>query len=222
VLTDHGVTDSILTELSDNDLREMGIDKFAERKRLLTAFAVSGVAQNKPRALGFTQDGQQGVMAFTTRPLRVVAFCGALLADAALEDGGIKIEAKALVRCGKMGQEPAPKGTPERLNGVLGKAGKKVANRIGTRKAGNTEHGMKGFICTQPVGVGKATCADNRREEKRHQGVGLRDGVRAAQPKEHELLNRVGETNFSEELYQVDEAPEWGDGFGSAAKMNLA
>jgi hypothetical protein len=35
-------------------------------------------------------------------------------------------------------------------------------------------------------------------------------------------LNRVGETNFAEELYQADEAPEWGDGFGGAAKMDLA
>ena len=51
VLTDQGVTDSILTELSDNDLSEMGIDKLLERKRLLTASAVSGAAQNEPGAL---------------------------------------------------------------------------------------------------------------------------------------------------------------------------
>ncbi len=125
-------------------------------------------------ALGFAQNGQQGVMAFTTRPLRVVAFCGALLAAAALEDVGIKIEAKALVRCGKVGQEPAPKGPPKRLDGALGKAREEVANRTGDRKAGNAEHGVKSFICTQPVGVGKATRADNRREEKRYQGGGRR------------------------------------------------
>ena len=71
--------------------------------------------------------------------------------------------------------------------------------------------------------MSKATRADNnRREEKRYQGVGRRDGVRAVQPKGHELLNRVGETDFAEELYQTDEASEWGDGFGGAAKMNLA
>jgi hypothetical protein len=35
-------------------------------------------------------------------------------------------------------------------------------------------------------------------------------------------LNRVGETTFAEKLYQADEATEWGDGLGGAAKMNLA
>ena len=64
VLTDQGVTDSILTELSDNDLSEMGIDKLLERKRLLTASAVSGAAQNEPGALvevggGVPRDGRR-------------------------------------------------------------------------------------------------------------------------------------------------------------------
>ena len=36
--TDQGVTDSILAELSDADLRDLGIDKLGERKRLLAAF----------------------------------------------------------------------------------------------------------------------------------------------------------------------------------------
>jgi len=36
--TDQGITDSILPELSDGDLREIGIDKLGERKRLLSAF----------------------------------------------------------------------------------------------------------------------------------------------------------------------------------------
>ena len=36
--TDQGVTDSILAELSDSDLKDLGIDKLGERKRLLAAF----------------------------------------------------------------------------------------------------------------------------------------------------------------------------------------
>jgi hypothetical protein len=60
VLTDQGVTDSILTELSDNDLREMGIDKLGERKRLLTAFAASGAAQNERGALVEVGGGMLG------------------------------------------------------------------------------------------------------------------------------------------------------------------
>ena len=59
--------------------------------------------------------------------------------------------------------------------------------------------------------VSKATRANNRREEKRCAGLGRRDGVRAVQRKRHEVLNRVGETNFAQELSQADEAPEWGD-----------
>jgi hypothetical protein len=35
---DQGVTDSILSELSDADLKDLGIDKLGERKRLLVAF----------------------------------------------------------------------------------------------------------------------------------------------------------------------------------------
>ncbi len=57
VLTEQGVTDSILSELSDNDLREMGIDKLGERKRLLTAFAATGAAQNEPGAMVEIQGG---------------------------------------------------------------------------------------------------------------------------------------------------------------------
>jgi hypothetical protein len=53
-------------------------------------------------ALSLAQNGQQGVMAFTTGALRVVAFCRTLLAATALEDGGIKIEAEAFLRRGKV------------------------------------------------------------------------------------------------------------------------
>ena len=33
-----GVTDSVLTDLSDSDLQQLGIDKLGERRRLLAAF----------------------------------------------------------------------------------------------------------------------------------------------------------------------------------------
>lgn len=39
IFTDQGVTDSILGDLSADDLRDLGIDKLGERKRLLAAFA---------------------------------------------------------------------------------------------------------------------------------------------------------------------------------------
>jgi hypothetical protein len=38
VFADQGITDSILGDLSDGDLRDLGIDKLGERKRLLAAF----------------------------------------------------------------------------------------------------------------------------------------------------------------------------------------
>jgi hypothetical protein len=40
VFADQGITDSILGDLSDADLRDLGIDKLGERKRLLSAFSV--------------------------------------------------------------------------------------------------------------------------------------------------------------------------------------
>ena len=107
-----------------------------------------------------------------------------------------------------MRQEPAPKGTPERLHGALDQARKEAANRIGARKAGNAEHAMKGFFCMQPDGVRNATRFDNQRKEKRHKDLGRREGVSVAQPKRHAVLNRVGRTNFAEERYQADEAPD--------------
>jgi hypothetical protein len=39
IFTDQGVTDSILGDLSADDLRDLGIEKLGERKRLLAAFA---------------------------------------------------------------------------------------------------------------------------------------------------------------------------------------
>jgi formylglycine-generating enzyme required for sulfatase activity len=39
---EQGVTDSILSVLTDSDLKDIGIDKLGERKRLLAAFAQSG------------------------------------------------------------------------------------------------------------------------------------------------------------------------------------
>jgi hypothetical protein len=41
VFADQGITDSILGDLSDADLRDLGIDKLGERKRLLSAFSGS-------------------------------------------------------------------------------------------------------------------------------------------------------------------------------------
>lgn len=40
LFVDQGVTDSILGDLSDGDLRDLGIEKLGERKRLLAAFSV--------------------------------------------------------------------------------------------------------------------------------------------------------------------------------------
>jgi formylglycine-generating enzyme required for sulfatase activity len=39
---EQGVTDSILGDLTDSDLKELGVDKLGERKRLLAAFGKSG------------------------------------------------------------------------------------------------------------------------------------------------------------------------------------
>ena len=39
LFTEEGVTDSILCDLTDNDLRELGIEKLGERRRLLRAFS---------------------------------------------------------------------------------------------------------------------------------------------------------------------------------------
>lgn len=44
--TDQGVTDTILGELTDSDLKELGIEKLGERKRLLIALAHYGVSNN--------------------------------------------------------------------------------------------------------------------------------------------------------------------------------
>jgi hypothetical protein len=38
IFTEQEITDSVLTELSDSDLKELGIDKMGVRKRLLAAF----------------------------------------------------------------------------------------------------------------------------------------------------------------------------------------
>ena len=49
IFTDQGVTDSILGDLSADDLRDLGIEKLGERKRLLSAFAeeIAPVATDK-------------------------------------------------------------------------------------------------------------------------------------------------------------------------------
>ena len=39
---EQGVTDSILGDLTDSDLKELGVDKLGERKRLLAQFGKSG------------------------------------------------------------------------------------------------------------------------------------------------------------------------------------
>ena len=45
--TDQGVTDSILSDLSDSDLKDLGIDKLGERKRLLSRFS-QNLSQDSP------------------------------------------------------------------------------------------------------------------------------------------------------------------------------
>ena len=48
---EHGVTDSILGDLSDSDLKELGIDKLGERKRLIASFKESrGAVDPQPQS----------------------------------------------------------------------------------------------------------------------------------------------------------------------------
>ena len=50
LFTEQGVTDSILGDLTDNDLRELGIGKLGERRRLLRAFSQTcETTPKKPR-----------------------------------------------------------------------------------------------------------------------------------------------------------------------------
>ncbi len=51
VFADQGVTDSILGDLSDGDLRDLGIDKLGERKRLLAAFQGAIGGDSSPGAM---------------------------------------------------------------------------------------------------------------------------------------------------------------------------
>lgn len=57
VLVENGVTDSILNSVSDSDLRELGVEKLGERKRLLSAFATAGEAQTKIGAIASVEGG---------------------------------------------------------------------------------------------------------------------------------------------------------------------
>ncbi len=50
VFTDQGVTDSILGELTEADLRELGVDKLGERKRLLRAIESDSAREAAVRA----------------------------------------------------------------------------------------------------------------------------------------------------------------------------
>jgi formylglycine-generating enzyme required for sulfatase activity len=51
VFADQGITDSILGDLSDGDLRDLGIDKLGERKRLLAAFQGAIGGDSSPGAM---------------------------------------------------------------------------------------------------------------------------------------------------------------------------
>jgi excisionase family DNA binding protein len=78
IFEEQGVTDSILGELTDSDLRELGIDKFGERKRLLRVFnqpmesptAPPGKPASKPKRTpspqeDFTYDAANGEITIT-------------------------------------------------------------------------------------------------------------------------------------------------------------
>ncbi len=78
IFEEQGVTDSILGELTDSDLRELGIEKFGERKRLLRVFnqpmespaAPPGKPASKPKRTAspqedFTYDAANGEIIIT-------------------------------------------------------------------------------------------------------------------------------------------------------------
>lgn len=56
--TEQGVTDSILGDLSDADLRELGIKKLGERRRLLSGFRTAVVAPVTQSPLAVVEGGQ--------------------------------------------------------------------------------------------------------------------------------------------------------------------
>ena len=57
VFVDQGITDSILGDLSDVDLRDLGIDKLGERKRLLAAFQGASSGDSSPGAMVEVEGG---------------------------------------------------------------------------------------------------------------------------------------------------------------------
>jgi len=57
VFADQGITDSILGDLSDGDLRDLGIDKLGERKRLLAAFQGASGGDSSPGAMVEVEGG---------------------------------------------------------------------------------------------------------------------------------------------------------------------
>jgi hypothetical protein len=76
VVNEQGVTDSILGDLTDSDLKELGVEKLGERKRLLAAFgevvsaseshfAVESEARPAPRQEDFTYEAANGELAIT-------------------------------------------------------------------------------------------------------------------------------------------------------------
>ena len=42
VLAEQGITDELLDHITDRDLRDIGVDKLGERRRLLLAFEAEG------------------------------------------------------------------------------------------------------------------------------------------------------------------------------------
>jgi S-DNA-T family DNA segregation ATPase FtsK/SpoIIIE len=56
---EQGIIDSVLCDLSDNDLKELGIDKFGERKRLLTDFKSEFIEEEDNDGLSEDEDDEE-------------------------------------------------------------------------------------------------------------------------------------------------------------------
>ena len=117
--------------------------------------------------MGFRQDRQQRVMAGASMLTRVVALERTFPPAVALEEGRIQIQAVAFGAHGQALDLPLDQRSEQALDIAHAEAPEEIADRVVGREPGQSEHGVKGAVATQQVGVGEALGAHQHGDQER-------------------------------------------------------
>ena len=155
------------------------------------------------------------------RAARIIAFGRSLLPARTLKHRRIQVQGKASGRGSNQAQQRKPHGTPETLDGALGKTVKESPHRVGSGPALQAQQRVQGLVRPRHLRVREAARSRDHSHAKCRQGVGQRNGVRAGHRPRQMGLDLPRIADLLQEGHKGGQTAKGHDGPGRLRKFDF-